>query len=257
MFAPALTSMQRHSQVVMALAVREIRTRYSADLLGFGWALLTPAAWIVLLVVAFHVLGRAIPIHTDPVSFILSGVIPYLVFRSSITAITRTRGHYRTLIFLGPVSRAHISAALSLLELISALLLYALVMLINSTVTGNFELHDPIKVMAGLWLAWLFGFSLGSLVDELAHIHVLFSRLAPVLLRPFFLISGVFFAASEIPLNMLGWLDWNPLLHAIDLLREGMFVSYHSPAVNVPYMLTVNALLFALALLARRRTLRS
>jgi ABC-type polysaccharide/polyol phosphate export permease len=251
MMHDTLNLLQRHMQVVMGLAARDIKTRYSTDFMGGGWALLAPAAWIGLLVIAFDVLGRTLPIHTDPISFILSGVIPYLVFRSSISAIARTRGHYRTLMVLAPVTRAHVGTALSLIELINALVLYGLVMGLNWAATGHFELHSVGQNLAALGLAWLFGFSLGSVFEELSRVHVVFGRLTPVLLRPFFMISGVFFTANEVPLNMLGYIDWNPLLHAIELMRESMFASYRSHVMDVPYLLEVNMALLVLAMLMR------
>jgi len=243
--------LQRHMQVIMGLAARDIRIRYSTDFLGGGWALLAPAAWIGLLVIAFDVLGRTLPIHTDSISFILSGVIPYLVFRSSISAIARTRGHYRTLMVLAPVTRAHVGTALSLIELINALMLYGLVSILNWVITGHFEMNSVGQNLAALGLAWLFGFSLGSVFEELSRVNVIFGRITPVLLRPFFLISGVFFTANEVPLSMLAYIDWNPLFHAIELMRESMFSSYRSHALDVIYLLAVDMTLLVLAMLMR------
>jgi capsular polysaccharide transport system permease protein len=248
----ALTWMDRHQRVITALAAREVRTRYGNGWLGFGWTLLTPAAWIGLLVLTFDFMGRSLPIHTDSISFILSGVIPYLVFRSSVSAINRTRGMYRVLSPLSIITRSHVSVALAALELMTALLLYTLVAGLNRVLTGHLEVASSAVILGALFMAWLFGFSLGSVFDELSVLHPAFSRLVPVLLRPFFLISGVIFSANEVPLKFLPWIDWNPLLHSIEWLREGMFASYGSQALDVSYLGLANLVLLCAAFLMRR-----
>lgn len=214
--------------IVVSLMLRDIKTKYSGDSLGYAWALLAPLAWIAVIVVSFMVLGRVIPVFTDPVSFVLSGVVPYFCFRSTITAISRTNSLYRAVSFLAPVKRFHAILALALAELLNSILVLLGLWVLNYAVFDRLEVDKPLVVFFGIMLAWLLGFSFGYMFDGLAGYSRVFPRAIPIILRPMFILSGVFYTANEMPSGFLALIAWNPLLHAIEMVRNGMFAGYES-----------------------------
>jgi capsular polysaccharide transport system permease protein len=60
-----------------------------------------------------------------------------------------------------------------------------------------------------------------------------------------FWISGLFFTVEDLPEGAQRALLFNPVLHSVELVREGWFSSYESPGASVPYVLY-----FALAFLS-------
>ncbi len=81
------------------------------------------------------------------------------------------------------------------------------------------------------------------------------------MMRPMFFISGLFFTANELPAQVREILLWNPVLHAVEMVRDGWFNTYHAHYLNVSYlMLWIIGFAYAglvLERLARRRLVLS
>ena len=56
-------------------------------------------------------------------------------------------------------------------------------------------------------------------------------------LRPFFWISGIFFAANSLPDEVRPALLYNPVLHPVELIRDGWYPSYAATHADIPYVL--------------------
>ena len=87
---------------------------------------------------------------------------------------------------------------------------------------------DPLRLIAGILLAWMLGASFGRLAAILADISDSAQRIVPIILRPLFWVSGIFFIASELPDAALSVLWFNPLLHIVEYIRTGMFSNFSS-----------------------------
>lgn len=213
---------------VAAVIAREIGSRFTGDLLGYGWAYVTPLAWIAIIYIVFQVLGRSTPLDADAGSFILSGIMPYLAFRYQISSVLRAKSAYRAMMTLPSVSPETVFFSIVVLEYYNSLIIYLALLTLNFLLFGYFYMDNPLLVFWGFTLASAAGAALGY---ALAGINVGAStllRISSMALRPMFYLSAVFYTADELPLSWLTWLQWNPLLHAIELMRSGSFSDYHS-----------------------------
>lgn len=231
------------SERISALMHREMRTRFSGGSLGYAWAFLTPVAWIAFVVLAFHFLNRLPPISVSPVLFVATGILPYIMFRQTISSTMRALSASRYMIYAPSVTVADILLAASLLELMNAFI-------ISVALFGTFLLlsdiqlpADPLKVAFGLLLAWFIGAGFGRLSAIIARMSDTYGRLVPTMMRPMFWISGVFFTATELPGSALEILYFSPLFHAIEIVREGFFLGYSSP-LSDPYVPLIFGILF-------------
>lgn len=246
---------------VLALMRRDRDTRFSGGVLGYVWAYLIPFSWIAFVVALFELTGRPAPIHTDPALFVATGLLPYILFRQTISAMMRAAVAHRRLLQVRPVRLSDLllaSAAQELVNLaVSALIVFGLILLL----TGAEGPDDPVRVLGGLLLAWAMGVGLGRLFAVLGLMSDLIARAVPILLRPTFWVSGIFFTATELSGALRDLLWWSPLLHATERIRDGWFAGYASP-FDSPPMLVVPALLpwvlsfFAEAVLIRNRMSR-
>ncbi|HFO5052873.1 TPA: ABC transporter permease, partial [Escherichia coli] len=115
---------------VEALFLREIRTRFGKFRLGYLWAILEPAAHLLVLLGIFgYIMHRTMPGISFPV-FLLNGLIPFFIFNSisnrSVEAIDANQGlfNYR------PVKPMDTIIARTLLETLIYIIVYVLLMLI-------------------------------------------------------------------------------------------------------------------------------
>jgi capsular polysaccharide transport system permease protein len=226
-----------HIDIVLALAGRELRSRFGQNSLGYAWSYATPLVWIAATYLSFYVFGRTSPVYTDAITFIISGLVPYAAFRYTVTAVGRVNSGMRGLLIFPSITHEHGVATVAILELVNSFFVFAVVAAVNFLVFGNGELADPVQFVEGVALAWGLGASYGYLLSGLSRANPTIYQAGMVLLRPTFFVSGVFYTANELPDRALDALGWNPLLHAIDIARDGMLFHYQSRVASPLYAL--------------------
>lgn len=220
---------------LQAIIFREIKSRYSGDPIGYIWVYTTPLAWLAVIYAGFVFLNRQAPVDTDTISFILSGILPYMGFRFGVTAMIRTRSSYRQLMLMTGTNPNLIYIGVAILETCNVLALYACMIFLNALFTGNFDIHNLSQAIMALILSCLLGYALGYCVCAFSQKTEIFIRMTPVILRPTLFVSGVFYTANELPQILVSILSVNPLFHIIEFLRTGLFLGYQSPVQFILY----------------------
>ena len=78
-------------ELLWNLTLRELRGRYKRSMLGWGWSLLNPIAFMLVYTFAFSLILRATPQPGDPSGlssyafFLLCGLLPWSFFNVSVT----------------------------------------------------------------------------------------------------------------------------------------------------------------------------
>lgn len=240
-----------HAYIVGALARREIQSRFGQNILGYAWTYVSPLLWIGGTYFFFNFVGRKSPVYTDLITFIISGLIPFLAFRLVIGSMGRVNGSVRGLLIFPAVTSDHAAIAMALVELVNAFIVFAVVAALNLALLGNGELDNALKFAAGVCLAWGLGAAYGYLFSTLGQIDVTFQHVSGPLLRPAIFFSGIFFVANELPENMLNIFALNPILHAVEFARDGMLFHYQSRVADPLYVLFWIAGMFGTALMIR------
>lgn len=250
-------------QRIGTLIDRERRTRFAGGILGYLWAYLTPLMWIAFVVILFRLLERVPPLFVGAEIFVASGFLPYLIFRQTVTSLSRTVPANRYLLYIRPVSVNDLLLASALLEglnvTITALIVFGFV-------TFAFQAALPVhvaQVILGLTVAWLLGAGVGRCVAVIGLYSDSFARAVPIILRPMFWLSGIFYTATELPGAVQNILWFSPLLHITESVREGYFLGYQSPISELWYPCAIAAAFFLISIpieqaishgrLARRR----
>ena len=240
-----------HACIVGALARREVQSRFGQNALGYAFTYVVPLLWIGGTYFVFTYVGRKSPVYTDLVTFIISGLIPFLAFRLVIGAMGRVNGSVRGLVIFPNVTRDHAAVAMALVELVNAFIVFAVVAILNMVLLGNCELDNALKFGTGVVLAWGLGAAYGYLFSTLGLIDVTFQHISGPLLRPTIFLSGIFFVANELPEDILKVFALNPILHAVEFARDGMLFHYQSRVADPFYVLLWIAGMFAAALMIR------
>ncbi len=220
-------------QLITSLMIREVHCRFAGGALGYIWTFVTPVAWIVALVVSFDFLGREPGILADVPSFVATGMLPYVIFRQTVTSMGRTMATSRSLVHLGPLTISDTLFAAAVLELLNAIVIFSVIFLIIGVWYGFTPIADPLLVLGGVFLALLLGASFGRLAAVLIQLSDAAARIIPIALRPLFWISGIFFTAAELSGELRDILWFNPLLHVIEILRSGYFADYTSRFADI------------------------
>lgn len=226
-----------HFDVIFALVRRDVYSRFSGNFIGLGWAYIAPLVWIAATYFAFILFGRTVPVYTDMISFIISGLIPYAGFRYVVTNVSRTNATIQRLLIFPTVKIEHAVAGAALIETANIILVFGLVWFGNYLAFDNAEADNPLQWLEGIILACGLGASYSYLFVALTEYNAVFRQLGAVILRPAFFISAIFFTANELPDRILPFFAWNPLLHAIEIARGGMLLHYESRVATSLYAL--------------------
>lgn len=242
--------------VYFALYLRELKTRFGGRWMGAFWLLLEPVGHLsIMLLIYGYVRHRVMPGMDFPV-FLLSGVIPYFMFRTIalrvMDGVDGNRGlfGYRQ---VKPIDTLLVRTALevTLYGTVYAILLSGMLWLgLDALPVG------PLEVLALGALLVVMGFSMGTffaiVTDDLPELR----SFVRIMFLPLYLMSGVIFPIATVPASALPWFTWNPVLHVIESLRGHYFAQYHVvPAVDLGYAVafTMTTLALALALYRLRR----
>jgi capsular polysaccharide transport system permease protein len=247
---------QVQRSVWFALFLRELKTRFGGRWLGVFWALLEPLAHIAIMMLIFGYIRHRVLPGVDFAMFLLVGLVPFFMFKNltlrGMEAVDSNRGlfGYRQVKPIDPlVSRAMLEVALY--SAVYLIMLGFMAWIGYAVVPAR-----PLELMGISTVLLVFGFGLGLLfavaTDELPNARS-FIRIS---FMPLYLISGIIFPVSALPPQVLPWLLWNPILHAIEISRGYFFEQYHVlPAISGAYVAAwaIGALVLGLSLYRVRR----
>lgn len=223
--------------VVYALVLRETRTRFGAHQLGYLWALLEPVVWILSFYTLFALLGRTVPNGMDIASFITTGLVPFQLTMRTAERSTTAISANRAMLFYPQVKPLDLILARTALESMTLGIVFLLLVGGAAAFQQRPVIDSALTAMTGLSLAALLGLSLGVLLCSLSVYSNAVERLQGPLFRPLFWLSGVFFTADSLPSHARELLLYNPILHNVELTREGWFPSYNAHHASPAYVL--------------------
>jgi capsular polysaccharide transport system permease protein len=234
--------------VIKALILRETRTRFGSSYLGYLWAFIEPLVWITTFYGIFFFLNRTTPYDTNIVSFITTGLIPFLLFRqitiSSINAIEANKA----LLFYPQVKPLDIIIARALLETSTISVVFIIIMLFNSININNYLIDNPLNVILTLILTSFLSFSLGLIFAAIGIYTDTIKRIVPPIIRILFFVSGIFYTPNMLPENIKTIIFLNPLVHLVEMLRNGWFIGYKNNDYSILYVLLISLYCCALGL---------
>jgi capsular polysaccharide transport system permease protein len=244
-------------QVIHALLLRETKTRFGSNQLGYLWAFIEPALWIGMFYVFYAAVGRITPPGMSALAFLTTGIVPFSFFRETtqrcMSAIDANKG----LLFYPQVRPLDLVIARALLEGATHLGVMTLFMGGLALWEGPPRINSLLETLAGLGLAGGFGTALGLLCCGLNVYSPTVERLFPSALRIVFWLSAVFHPVETLPRGMRDVLLLNPLAHAIELTRDGWFPGYDArhadPLYVLAWILVLSFCGLSLERMARRR----
>lgn len=231
----AASAIRTQANVIGALIMRELHTRFGRENIGYLWIFAEP----MLLAAAVALLhsGQHLPLSGNirPVPFAISGYALFILFRSTVSRAETLLEANRPLLHHRQVTLFDMLAARAALEVTS--IGAVLVLLLGTSWLLGFA--DPpadfALVLAALLLVGWFSFGLSMLVCALGHESPLAGRLVHPLLYLMLPLSGAFFAMIWLPTEWRELAQWVPLVPMFELLKVGMFDGYPDQYADVSY----------------------
>jgi capsular polysaccharide transport system permease protein len=246
-------------RVIVAIVLREVRTRFGQYHLGYLWAVFVPLLFIVTLAFVHAALGRQAAHGTSVEVLLLSGMMAWLTFTDTQNQTSRAYQTNRQLVVYPMVSVVDIVIARALLELGTKFGVMTILIALFWAAGFDVGIADPLGVVAAMLTVAYLGAMFGHTIGCVLVVAPSFLFIVATSRRVLFFTSGVLFLLSDIPAEWRTYILYNPLAHVIDLTRGAWISSYSAPYGEVGYVASWAVGLTATAavgeLVARRRRL--
>lgn len=239
----------RQSQILGALMMREMATRYGRRGLGFLWVVGEPLIFCFGVVLMWTLI-RSHNSHGLAVGpFIMTGYMCLLLLRHSINFSLSAVGANLGLLYHRVLTPLHFYLARSILELAGAtaafIIVYLTLMLFHQVEAPR----DWLLLYSGWFLMWLMAMGTGFIFSGLATRFELMERVVPLLSYGMIPLSGVFFMVDWLPEHIRQQYLWVPFPNAIEMVRGGVFGEFVPTHFRPAYALASALLLVLIGLL--------
>ncbi len=244
----ARSGLEVQCATINALFLREMRTRFGKYQLGYCWALLEPAAHLMLMISVFgYLMHRAMPDISYPV-FLINGIIPYFLFSSitnrSVNAIEANRGlfNYR------PVKPIDTIISRCILEVVISIAVYIFLASVLKFLGEDIEVDNFLTLCCAWFFLILLSCGIGLIFMVIGSHYPETEKFLPIVIKPFYFISCVMFPLHSIPKDYWPYILWNPIVHVVELCRNSVVPGYSSEGVDLRYLAMCSLLVLFIGL---------
>lgn len=230
------TAWEIQQNVVNAIFHRELGARFGRYHLGYLWAILEPLALVAVLSGVKVLFGREDMEGIGFPLFFASGVLGYLLFQriaiGSLQAVESNLGLFN----YQRVQPVDIVIARTLLEICIFLATTLVILAALAWVGYTFRWNNTLLFSSVLGGLLFFSLGIGLVLSVVGPLWQESKKVVPVLLRPLFFLSGIFFSVGSLPEAWKPWVLLNPLVHASELFRQATFREYTGDAGSLRYL---------------------
>ncbi|WP_154720322.1 ABC transporter permease [Ciceribacter sp. T2.26MG-112.2] len=225
-----------HLRIVAALLMREMSARFGNKPGGYIWALLDPAAHVMLMTVIFSAIAHAPPLGSSFPLFFATGYIGFQFYLATLSQVSGALKANKSLLSYPNVAPIDTVVARYILQMGTTILVGVIVF---SVIGGT--LHTPLRPAWGFIIeAALLGslLALGaSLVNTVLFLkYPLYESVFHIVSRPLFLLSGVVFLPEALPNPFREIILLNPVIHVVTLFRRGFYPEYRATSFSPEYL---------------------
>lgn len=239
-------------RVIGALLMREVLTRYGRHNIGFLWLFVEPMLFTLGVTALWTISGASHGSTFPIVAFAVTGYSSVLLWRSMPARCIGAIEPNLALMYHRNVKVIDIFAARLVLEAAGASMSFLVLSLFFSYI-GLINPPEDIGKVVFAWflLAW-FGASLAILMGSLSERSEMIDKIWHPTSYLLFPLSGAAFTVDVLPTAARDLILMLPMVHGIELLREGYFGSTFKAHYDVAYMAAFCAVLTLLGLAETR-----
>jgi len=243
------SSLNNHLRIIGALMMRETVTRYGRQGLGLLWLIGEPLLFCFGVIIMWSIIKPPYEHGIRIAAFVMTGYSCLLLLRHLVAANLNALQANVGLLYHRRITVLHIYISRCALEILSTTLSF-IVVYSALIVAGQMTLpYDPLLLYGGwLLLSWI-GTGLALCFAGLALRSEMFERIAPLLSYGLIPLSGVFVMMAWLPPHYREAILTVPIVHAVEMVRGGVFGDAVRPYYNPTYAIAWAAVLTLAGLL--------
>ena len=248
----ALHALAEKKNVMKAVILRDMRTRFFNHGLGFLLVSLWPLAHMIILLGIYTVMGRKTPYGESLNVFFATGLIPTLAFMYVSRFMSLSLILNRSMLAFPVVTVVDIMMARAFLEVVAAALTLFFMFMILLALGNNPYPADPFEAVYAYLATILLAVGAGSLACVMVMFMPFFATIYALTMIVVYISSGTLFVSAALPESIAYILSWNPVFHAVEWMRLAYFPGYSDKWLDRTYIISFGALSLCLGLLLER-----
>ncbi len=216
----------RRANIVGALTMREILTRYGRKNIGFLWLIGEPILFAMGIIgirsLIYHEQGLGT--HGLPlVTFLMTGYMPFIMFRHITSRSIHCIRANQPLLYHRQVKLLDVFVARYILEIAGVIAAFAFGSALFIAF-GLMELPADLPlVYAGWFYAIWFSIGFALVVGPASELSEVVDRIYQPFSYFLVVLSGCFYMAAWLPPALREYALYNPMLHFFEMIRYGWF----------------------------------
>ena len=242
---------QIQRDVIYALLLRELSSRFGKSRTGFMWVLVEPIAHLLIPMFIFGFIRQRLMPGLDYPVFLVYGFMPFLLFKATclqiVDGVNAAQGllSYRQVLLLD-VFIAKAIAHCVIQSIVFMIVLTGMAMLGFDVIPAR-----PLEFGGILALSVLLAFGLGILFAAIASVIPDARAIIHVMFMPLYFASGILFPITRFSDDWVRMLAFNPVLHLVEFTRA-MAIERYEPmkysSLAFPLTLALASILIGLML---------
>ncbi len=240
-------SLRIQLRVIDALLRREVLTRYGRDNIGFLWLFVEPMIFVLgmtILVASKGLFMSGVP----TIPFLVTGYSAVLMWRNAANRCSKAILPNISLLYHRNVTVLDLFLARIVLEIAGASM--ALIVISSILIAMGYMAMpvDALTMLEGWFLLAFFATGLALIVGALTEMSDGFERIWQIITFAVFPFSGAFFMVQWLPQSVQEVVLWLPMIHGVELMREGYFGVMVNAHYSISYLIVVNFFLLLVGL---------
>lgn len=234
-----LQSLRIQFRVIHALFLREVLTRYGRHNIGFLWLFVEPMIFTLGVTTLWTLASGEHASRLPIVAFAVTGYSSVLLWRNMPARCTGAIGPNLSLMYHRNVKIIDIFISRVLLEFMGTTMSFIILMLVFSGIGWMSPPEDILKIIIGWFMLAWFGASLAILVGTLSARTEIIEKIWHPTTYLLFPLSGAAFMVDWLPPVAQKFVLYLPMVHGVEILREGYFGSTVNAHYDIGYMAMV------------------
>ncbi|NWB87270.1 ABC transporter permease [Pseudomonas gingeri] len=228
-----LRNVFRHRALILALAMRDLQSRYVGTLGGMLWAFAHPLAVVAVFYFVFAVGFRSQgPVNTSFILWFVCGLVPWFFFSDALQAITHsvTRNSHLVKKTVFPTE------VLPLVHLLAGLIPHGVFLLVLAGLMLFYNvplLPERLLFVYFLFCTGVLLLGLGWLLAALQVFYRDIGQALTILLNLWFWSTPIVWSSDIMPPVIAKWMVYNPMYYIVQGYREALiFQRVSLPALD-------------------------
>lgn len=245
---------QTQVNVLGALIMRELQSRYGRHNIGYLWVVGEPMM-LATVISVLHALG-GVGLHIRGVqvfAFTLLGYNIFIIFRNVFNRAEHMLDNYSFLLYHSMIRPFDIVVGNSIAEMLGAIASFFFLLGVGIIFGAADFPARPLYLFLAIFLMCWMTLGLSMIIAAYTHQSHFLSRLVHPFSYFMIPLSGAFFTMSILPHWAQQYMAWNPLMTIFEIARYGQFEVMSDKYLYIGYVLAFSAVVNYWGLIALRR----